>query len=142
MHYNYCKKIQIYWNFKVKVLESICTHYSCFENMGRFVTLKKAVQNMGCKKQSAKKQSHCYSKRKEASYDLLDNKRHLVLFLPRQKMEAFFISAQAFLLPVQKNPPFRLQQSAPDSYYQNLLWKLGQQSAICLNSLCLLKDYG
>jgi hypothetical protein len=35
--------------------QSICTHYSCFENMGRFVTLKKnQVQNMGCKKQGAK----------------------------------------------------------------------------------------
>ena len=35
--------------------QSICTHYSCFEKMGRFVTLKKNwVQNMGCKKQGAK----------------------------------------------------------------------------------------
>ena len=33
--------------------QSICTHYSCFENMGRFVTLKKnQVQNMDLKKAS------------------------------------------------------------------------------------------
>ena len=82
MHCNYCKKIQIYWNFKVKVLEyvhmymiigllfnknpiaqSICTYYFWFENMDRFVTLEKKIRNMGCKKQGAKKQGHCYSKR-------------------------------------------------------------------------------
>ena len=35
--------------------QSICTHYSCFENMGRFVTLKKNwVQSMECQKQGAK----------------------------------------------------------------------------------------
>ena len=35
--------------------QSICNHYSCFENMGRFLTLKKNwVQNMECKKQGAK----------------------------------------------------------------------------------------
>ena len=35
--------------------QSICTHYSCFQNMGWFVTLKKnQVQNMGCKKAGCK----------------------------------------------------------------------------------------
>ena len=29
---------------------------------------EKKVQNMGCKKQGAKKQGHCYSKREEAAY--------------------------------------------------------------------------
>ena len=39
----------------LKLAQSICTHYSCFEIMGRFATLKKnRVQNMGCKKQGAK----------------------------------------------------------------------------------------
>ena len=32
------------------------SHYACFKNMGRFVTLKKRFQNMGCKKQGAKNQ--------------------------------------------------------------------------------------
>ena len=40
---------------------SICTQYSCFENMGRFVTLKKI---------RSKKQGHCYSKRGEARLPL------------------------------------------------------------------------
>ena len=36
--------------------------------MGQFVILKKNwVQNMGCQKQGAKKQGHCYSKREEAA---------------------------------------------------------------------------
>ena len=52
------------------VAQSICTHYSCFENMGWFVTLKK-VQIMGYKNLGAKKQGHCYSKREEARLPLL-----------------------------------------------------------------------
>jgi hypothetical protein len=43
--------------------QSICTHYSCFENMGRFVTLKK---NQVQKKAGCKKPGCCYSKREEA----------------------------------------------------------------------------
>ena len=42
--------------------QSICTHYSCFENMGRFVTLKKGPK-YGLQKAGCKKQDHCYSKR-------------------------------------------------------------------------------
>jgi hypothetical protein len=51
----------------IHTLQSICTHYSCFENMGWFVTLKRKVQNMGCKKQGAK----TGSKSKEAAWPLL-----------------------------------------------------------------------
>ena len=52
--------------------QSICTHYSCFENMGRFVTLEKnQVQNMGLKKAGSKTHGHCYSKREEAAWPLL-----------------------------------------------------------------------
>jgi hypothetical protein len=41
--------------FLYTIAQSICTHYSCFEITGRFVTLKKNwVQNMKCKKQGAK----------------------------------------------------------------------------------------
>ena len=63
-----CKTLRIFENIfnASPSAQSICTHYSCFENMGWFVTLKKRVQNMGCKKQGAKKQGHCYSKREEA----------------------------------------------------------------------------
>ena len=44
----------------------ICTHFFCFENIGRFVTPVKKVQNIGCKKQGATTQGHCYSKGEEA----------------------------------------------------------------------------
>ena len=55
-----------------KIAQSICTHYSCFENMGRFVTLKKIRSKIWTwKKQGAKKQGHCYSKREEARLLLL-----------------------------------------------------------------------
>ena len=50
------------------VAQSICTHYSCFENMGRFVTLKKnQVKNMGCKKQGAKNRVIIIQKEKRAA---------------------------------------------------------------------------
>ena len=48
-------------------VQSICTNYSIFENMGLFVTLKKRVKNMGCKNQGAK----TGSKREEAAWPLL-----------------------------------------------------------------------
>ena len=51
--------------------QSICTHKSCFENMGQFVTLKKMVQNMCSKKQGPKNQGHCYSKREKEARLLL-----------------------------------------------------------------------
>ena len=54
-----CRKI-------VKFAQSICTHYSCFENQGRFVNLL-----FEKKKQGAKNQGHCYSKREEAAWSLL-----------------------------------------------------------------------
>ena len=48
--------LYLYSDFVPMILaQSICTHYSCFENTGRFVTLKKnQVKNVGCKKQGAK----------------------------------------------------------------------------------------
>ena len=49
------------------VAQSICTQYSCFENQGRFVTLKK----IGHPAFFAKNQGHCYSKREEAAWSLL-----------------------------------------------------------------------
>ena len=49
------------------VAQSICTHYSCFENQGRFVALKKNQAPCFLKKN----QGHCYSKREEAAWSLL-----------------------------------------------------------------------
>ena len=58
--------------FRTIVTQSICIHYSCFEKMGRFVTLKKnQVQKMDLKKAGWKKYGHCYSKREEAALLLL-----------------------------------------------------------------------
>ena len=51
----------------------ICTHYSCFENMGQFVTLKKRSK-IGIAKSRVQKQGHCYSKREEAAWLALLNK--------------------------------------------------------------------
>ena len=53
------------------IAQSICTHYSCFENQGQFVTLKKIGHPAFLKKQGAKNQGHCYSKRKEAAWSFL-----------------------------------------------------------------------
>ena len=55
----------------ITLAQSICTHYSCFENQGRFVTLKKTGHPAFWKKQGAKNQGHCYSKREEAAWSLL-----------------------------------------------------------------------
>ena len=53
---------EISWNsilfpcYPIIGTQSICTHYSCFENMGRFVMLEKnQVQNMGLKKAGRQK---------------------------------------------------------------------------------------
>ena len=52
--------------------QSICTNYSCFENIGQFVILKKIRSKIWTwKKQGAKKQDHCYSKREKARLPLL-----------------------------------------------------------------------
>ena len=57
-----------FWSCLTKIAQSILTHYSRFENMGWFVTLKKnQVQNMDLKKADYEKQVHCYSKREEAA---------------------------------------------------------------------------
>ena len=74
---------------KNPIAQSICTHYSCFENMDRFVTLKKkdpkyGLQKAGCQKTG----SLLFKKRRGQAASTLYNRSHLVLFLPRQKMEA------------------------------------------------------
>ena len=51
--------------------QSFCTHYSCFENLGRFVTLKKNRAPCFFQKAGCKNQGHCYSKREEAAWSLL-----------------------------------------------------------------------
>ena len=43
--------------------------------------LSKKVKNMGCKKQGAKKQGHCYSKREEAAWPFLFLKNNDPVFL-------------------------------------------------------------
>jgi hypothetical protein len=53
------------------VAQSICIHFSLFENMGRFVTLKKSGPKYGLQKAGCKKQGHCYSKREEARLSFL-----------------------------------------------------------------------
>ena len=41
---------------RTTMAQSICTHYFCFKNIGRFVTLKKIRSKIWtCKKQGAKK---------------------------------------------------------------------------------------
>ena len=53
------------------VAQSMCTHYSCFENMGWFLTLKKRSKKWVAKKQGAKKVGYFYSKREKAAWPLL-----------------------------------------------------------------------
>ena len=53
-----CKKLQFGLSTVYLITQSICNHYSPFENKGRCVTLKKnQVQNMGCKKHGEKTDS-------------------------------------------------------------------------------------
>ena len=64
--------VVLFYLFTCLLAQSICTHYSCFENMGRFVTLKKIRSKIWTwKNQVAKKQGHCYSKREKAAWPLL-----------------------------------------------------------------------
>ena len=52
-----------FWSCLTKIAQSICTHYSRFENMGWFVTLKKIRSKIWTwKKAGCKKQVHCYLK--------------------------------------------------------------------------------
>ena len=52
--------LRVLWSEKkssnYKSIQSPSQSALTFENMGRLVTLKKKVQNMGCKKQDAKKE--------------------------------------------------------------------------------------
>ena len=94
--------------------QSICTHYSGFENMGWFATLKKIrskiwgaksrVQRAGCKKQG-----HCYSKREEAacSFLFLNNNDPVfctLLFAPHILDLIFFSRSQT-------DPCFQIENS-------------------------------
>ena len=54
--------------FLLLFTQSICNHYPCFENMGRFVTMKKSGPKYGLQQAGCKKQGHCYSKREEAAW--------------------------------------------------------------------------
>ena len=54
------------------VAQSICTHYSCFENQGRFVTLKKNRAPSFLKKAGCKKlRSLLFKKRKDQAASFL-----------------------------------------------------------------------
>ena len=53
------------------IAQSICTHYSCFENMDRFVTLKKIKSKICVSKSRVQKKGRCYPKREEARLLLL-----------------------------------------------------------------------
>jgi hypothetical protein len=55
--------------------------HSGFENMGQFVTLKKKVQNMGCKKQGAKDRVIVSQKEKSSLLSSLFATHILDLFL-------------------------------------------------------------
>ena len=64
MNCRICNKTAIK-NQTKSLSQSAPTTYFCFENMGRFVTLKKNQdQNMDQKKVGSKKQGHCYPKKK------------------------------------------------------------------------------
>ena len=69
--------------------------------MGRFLTWKKLVQNMGCKKTGCKEQGHCYSK---------TEKVRLPLFFLNNNDPAFrtLLFAPCFLHPAFFNPYFGL----------------------------------
>ena len=105
--------------------QSICTHYSCFENMGRFVTLKKIRSKIwNWKKQGAKKQGHFYSKREEAAWLLLFlNNNDPVLLHPVFWNPYFepFLSGSCFQ---NKNSGFALQIDC-------LLTKMSLINSIC-----------
>ena len=53
---NNCEKLQVSLSTVYLIAQSICTHYSFFENIGGFVTLKKAGLKYRCKKHGEKKQ--------------------------------------------------------------------------------------
>ena len=52
------------WN---PITQSICTHYSCFENMGRFVTLKKSGPKYGPEKSKEQKTGSLSFKKRRSS---------------------------------------------------------------------------
>ena len=63
------------WNKFYTIVDILCNTYSPSQSAPTILVFKtwvglwpwkKKVQNMGCKKHGAKKQSHCYTKREEA----------------------------------------------------------------------------
>ena len=92
-----CCCLATHWN-ALLVAQSICTQYSWFENQGRFVTLKKIRHPAFWKKQGAKNQGHCYSKREEAAWSLffLNNNDPVFLHPPFCKKQGprFFKSSR------------------------------------------------
>ena len=63
-----CRKKFLYITYNTHSPCQSATHYSCFENMSRFVPLKNQVYNKDLKKAGFKKWGHCCSKREEAAW--------------------------------------------------------------------------
>jgi hypothetical protein len=97
------------WTFYIA--QSTCTHYSCFENMGRFVPLKKIRSKIWTwKKQGAKKQGHCYSKREKDRLHLLFLNNNGPVFLHSAFFRTMFwnwflkVPDWATIYPLSRNP--------------------------------------
>ena len=63
-----CRKKFLYITYNTHSPCQSATHYSCFENMSRFVPLKNQVHNKDLKKAGFKKWGNCCSKREEAAW--------------------------------------------------------------------------
>ena len=69
------KLFQFGCHIDVTVAQSICTHYSCFENRGRFVTLKKNWAPCFLKKAGCKKPRSLLFKKRRGSLVVPDPKK-------------------------------------------------------------------
>ena len=77
------------------IAQSICTHYSLFENMGQFATLKKNwVQNMGCKIWGSKNRVIVIQKEKRPGCLFLNNKMTLFFAPCFFAPHPFFLSSR------------------------------------------------
>ena len=116
----------LYFGTRKTHAQSICTHYSCFENMGRFVTLKKnQVQNMDLKKAGCKNQGNFYSKREETRLPLLFLNNNDPAFCNLLFSGTYF------------GPDFfSLSQTDPCFQNKNSGWKLTGRWAQCMNHCC------
>ena len=73
----------MYPTAQITLAQSICTHYSCFENMGRFVTLKKKVQKNRLQKTGCLKTgSLLFKKRRGQAASSLFNSNDPVFWHP------------------------------------------------------------